>query len=57
MNLKLTFLLLKKLNNLLFLILGSFLIILAIKYNQYSINKKNQTLTEIINNNYFKKTT
>ena len=61
MNLKLTFLSLKKLNNLLlfvvYLILGSFLIILAIKYSEYSINKKNQTLNEILNNNYFKKTT
>jgi len=61
MNLKLTFPLLKKLNNLLlfviYLILGSFLIILTIKYNEYSINKKNQMLIEILNNNYFKKTT
>jgi|TARA_B110000438_G_C15820946_1_gene654437 murein DD-endopeptidase MepM/ murein hydrolase activator NlpD len=61
MNLKLTFPLLKKLNNLIlfviYLIFGSFLIILAIKYNEYSINKKNQTLNEILNNDYFKKTT
>ena len=61
MNLKLTFPLLKKLNNLIlfviYLIFGSFLIILAIKYNEYSINKKNQTLNEILNNDYFKKAT
>ena len=48
---------LKKLNNLIFIIIAISIIILSIKYNQYSAEKKRFELIKLTKNEYFKQTT
>ena len=48
---------LKKINNLLFLIIGISIIILSIKYNQYSGERKKLELIQLSKNEYFIQTT
>ena len=48
---------LKKINNLIFIIIGISIIILSIKYNQYSAEKKRLELIKLTKNEYFKQTT
>ncbi len=56
MKIKVPYKFLRKINNLLFILLGSFLIILYAKYNQFSIDKKQQRLTNVLENIHFKNT-
>tara|TARA_B100001971_G_C18221152_1_gene557291 strand:+ start:255 stop:1553 length:1299 start_codon:yes stop_codon:yes gene_type:complete len=57
MNLRISTNFLKKVNNLLFLIIGISIIILSIKYNQYSGERKKLELIQLTKNEYFKQTT
>jgi len=48
---------LKKINNLIFATIGILIIVLSIKYNQYSAEKKTLELVKLTKNEYFKETT
>jgi len=48
---------LKKINNLIFATIGILIIVLSIKYNQYSTEKKTLELVKLTKNEYFKETT
>ena len=48
---------LKKINNLIFITVGISVLILSIKYNQYSIERKKLELIKLTKNEYFKQTT
>tara|TARA_B100000579_G_C22807192_1_gene843166 strand:+ start:11 stop:1303 length:1293 start_codon:yes stop_codon:yes gene_type:complete len=56
MNIKLPYKFLRKINNLLFILLGSFLIILYVKYSQFTIEKKQNELIRTFENKHFKTT-
>ena len=47
---------LKKINNLIFVIIGISIVILSIKYNQYSAERKKLELIKLTKNEYFKQT-
>ena len=57
MKFRINYILFRQFNNLLLITLIGFIFVLLIKYNNYSINKKHEELSRIINNIYLKKTT
>ena len=56
MKIRIPYKFLRKINNLLFILLGSFLIILYVQYSQFSIDKKQKRLFAILQNSDFKLT-
>ena len=56
MKIRIPYKFLRKINNLLFILLGSGLIILYVQYSQFSIDKKQQKLLNIFDNTDFKTT-
>ena len=48
---------LKKINNLIFATIGILIIVLSIKYNKHSAEKKTLELVKLTKNEYFKETT
>ena len=57
MKFRINYILFRQFNNLLLIALIGFIFVLLIKYNNYSINKKHEEFSRIINNIYLKKTT
>ena len=56
MKFRINYILFRQFNNLLLIALIGFIFVLLIKYNNYSINKKHEEFSRIINNIYLKKT-